>query len=877
MSEYLERYKSLEVKTESAQTILHWAAFYGSEEVVGLVINRTVETQLEVLLQSSRKKHLTGTRCLYFACRESEDGMSALDIAVQKGHVNIVNLLLSFRDRLDKISDVYKVQNKLRLRQPEIFHLDYTSSMQRELYAAWETHLNDNTQGRIPALHRAVKKRLPVIVKKLLGYGADWRVQSESLTPLQLALRLAQDENPLHPATKTVVRILKVEAFAVLDNATCLDSEMEPVDRVYEGTVNHIDGRDLLRSDVPIPELFDGITIPELLKENGVGQTGSRSTWIHLPANNILILQLLGPQKRDKLLRHELWTSRQIRGSERSHISFMRPGYEEIDETHDFVIIMPYLHWETQRKQRRLEAFSLCKFLLESEADGLPSLVKQLSAENNDILNTFAEIPSSDPKIAALGQELRQFLTTVERSKANKVPAQERLQKALQAYREEACASDRDMRLFDSYTSRQNVKHPLHIRRTLDQSFYYTLDNTSTRNKDQVVARYGIKEGRKEPIVMMVDQLWLWCSGNTIITCFPQRRECNPDDPDRFDMTDILENILHSISPDFKKKEGGIGPLWLIPRIVKECAGAFVDPMKNVEDEFRFLDMFSNSISRIADGEVACYQRFVKMLRVSSQQNLMDIDTESDLLREIKDILDELRMIRVVMEDQLKVIAAIRAPFSHARMSVWDDVRDSVERYLDKVRSMQNEGQATVNSLNALMDLRQRHATLWEAKATGMQGNTIMVFTVVTILFLPASFMASFFALPIMQFSKAESSDSLDLSYVVKWLMAFTVPVALFFISIAFYINDILNFLSRVTGHERRVARLSAETWKQQIGQGIIAPGRDNRQVRDDSETGCEGNGDAVSQHSQDEPKAQSAARRRKLFRFQNRGMDSPA
>ncbi|OJJ94930.1 hypothetical protein ASPACDRAFT_127846 [Aspergillus aculeatus ATCC 16872] len=571
------------------------------------------------------------------------------------------------------------------------------------------------------------------------------------------------------------------------------------------------------------------------------------------------------------MLRHELWTSRQIRGSERSYISFMRPGCEEIGESNGFVIFMPYLHWETQRKQRQLEAFSLCKFLLESEADRLPSLVKQLSTENNDILNTFAETESNDPKIAALGQELLQFLTTVESSKANKVSAQAQLKQALQAYREDACASDRDLRLFNSYATRHNVKHPLHIRRTLDQSFYYTLDNTSTRNKDQVVARYGRKEGRKEPIVMMVDQLWLWCSGGTLITCFPQRRECNPDDPDRFEMTDILENILHSISPGVKRKAGLEGPLWLIQGIINECAGAFFDPMKNVDDDFKFLDMFSNSISRIADGEVACYERFVKMLHISNQQNLMDIDTESDLLREIKDILDELRMIRVVMEDQLKVIVAI-GKVQDSR--VLGGVRESVERYLDKVQSMQNEGQATVNSLNALMDLRQRHATLWEAKSTGMQGNTIMVFTVVTILFLPASFMASFFALPIMQFSKAESSDSLDLSYVVKWLVAFTVPVAFFFISIAFYINDILKFLSRITGHERRVTRLSAETWKQQIGQGIIAPGSDGRQVRDGFE---KANGDAVSQHSQDKLNAQSAARRRKLFRFHNRDMDSPA
>ncbi|RAH86813.1 hypothetical protein BO86DRAFT_394608 [Aspergillus japonicus CBS 114.51] len=241
----------------------------------------------------------------------------------------------------------------------------------------------------------------------------------------------------------------------------------------------------------------------------------------------------------------------------------------------------------------------------------------------------------------------------------------------------------------------------------------------------------------------MVDQLWLWCSGHA--------------------------NAASMIQTGAANLAGEEGPQHLVPGIINECAGAFFDPMKSLEDDFRFLDMFSNSISRIADGKVACYERFVKMLRISNQQDLMEIDTESGLLREIKDILDELRMIRVVWEDQLKVIEALMVRFSNVpRPPAWNVMREPVKRYVEKVQSMQREGEATVNSPNALMDLRQRHATLWEAKSTGMQGNTITVFTVVTILFLPASFMASFFALPIVQFSKAKSSDSLDLSYVVK-------------------------------------------------------------------------------------------------------------
>jgi hypothetical protein len=95
--------------------------------------------------------------------------------------------------------------------------------------------------------------------------------------------------------------------------------------------------------------------------------------------------------------------------------------------------------------------------------------------------------------------------------------------------------------------------------------------------------------------------------------------------------------------------------------------------------------------------------------------------------------------------------------------------------------------------LKDLMDLRQKHANLSEARSarlqteeTSRQGNTIMVFTIVTILFvsilkfcynlphtnrfqLPASFMASFFALAINQFPR-DSSSMLDLNYVVKYM-----------------------------------------------------------------------------------------------------------
>jgi hypothetical protein len=66
---------------------------------------------------------------------------------------------------------------------------------------------------------------------------------------------------------------------------------------------------------------------------------------------------------------------------------------------------------------------------------------------------------------------------------------------------------------------RGDPKHPVHIRRTLDQSYYWTIKDTESRDRDQVVYRATEDEPNRPhpddhpsrgPKVIMVDQLWLW-------------------------------------------------------------------------------------------------------------------------------------------------------------------------------------------------------------------------------------------------------------------------------------------------------------------------------------------------------------------------------
>ena len=78
---------------------------------------------------------------------------------------------------------------------------------------------------------------------------------------------------------------------------------------------------------------------------------------------------------------------------------------------------------------------------------------------------------------------------------------------------------------------------------------------------------------------------------DTVISSFPQRQD-GPDDLDHFSMTDVFESIY--------SKLGDVqGPFDLLQTIVKECSDTFFDRTRYLQEDFRFLDMFENSIGTV--------------------------------------------------------------------------------------------------------------------------------------------------------------------------------------------------------------------------------------------------------------------------------------
>ncbi|OQE11585.1 hypothetical protein PENVUL_c002G01829 [Penicillium vulpinum] len=72
-------------------------------------------------------------------------------------------------------------------------------------------------------------------------------------------------------------------------------------------------------------------------------------------------------------------------------------------------------------------------------------------------------------------------------------------------------------------------------------------------------------------------------------------------------------------------------------------------------------------------------------------------------------------------------------------------IQEDLNAMVDDVKSVQT-------AIQSLLDLKQNEATIIEAQATRRQSDSVMAFTLVTIVFLPGSFMASLFALNVSEF-----------------------------------------------------------------------------------------------------------------------------
>ncbi|CZR64777.1 uncharacterized protein PAC_14676 [Phialocephala subalpina] len=215
---------------------------------------------------------------------------------------------------------------------------------------------------------------------------------------------------------------------------------------------------------------------------------------------------------------------------------------------------------------------------------------------------------------------------------------------------------------------------------------------------------------------------------------------------------------------------------------IAEQWSSFHEPANTVETP---TDEFPNISEALKKGTILEIEHLIE----HEMNELVDITKETERMKEIKDILDELNIISSIFKQQLKIVKAMagdqadgRTPsflpseqpdpsgkgkgieIPNVRDNLQNDTKHSTVKYAklyqtlkgreQDIEDLKTEGTRVYKSICDLLDLKQKQASVseaysarQEARESARQGKTILVFTIVTIVFLPLSFIAAIFSM----------------------------------------------------------------------------------------------------------------------------------
>ena len=353
---------------------------------------------------------------------------------------------------------------------------------------------------------------------------------------------------------------------------------------------------------------------------------------------------------------------------------------------------------------------------------------------------------------------------------------------------------------------------PLHDRRTLHQAYYH--DFVMTRalpDYNQVMQRFTSRMNSKDgPKLLVVDQLWLWIikgKGSTgegeeenpnpdlVITAFSGRFNGLPDSADVYH--GIIEHLERGIEPPLRNTND------LVSVIVEHCTGVFFQ--RQLESDKWFLEFFAAAIGSIREEQKSAFSEFrqtsnqledlqacqASLIELSRklEDPAFSISIETSLFSQIKDIIDELDCVDYILNRQEEVVRALTRTQKTQKSRSLRTVSDIVTERRKTWHGISLTARVAYNEIQAQMDLKQKQSSLAEARTSRYQvedsarhGRIMLLFTVVTIVFLPMSFLATWFGMNIK--GGEDNSGQLQLSFIA--LVIFPVSIIIAGVALAF-------------------------------------------------------------------------------------------
>ncbi|EHK22490.1 uncharacterized protein TRIVIDRAFT_60656 [Trichoderma virens Gv29-8] len=412
----------------------------------------------------------------------------------------------------------------------------------------------------------------------------------------------------------------------------------------------------------------------------------------------------------------------------------------------NIAVFLPYLHWETNR--RRAKMTQIVQEVVEDNRASLNSRFIELAGVKAPCLRPKFNRMLIPSKIGLYLYDIAQIWDAMD------YEADERL------LRQSFSEPEQDG------PSGVKWEPPLHIRRTLDQSFFSTVEDTTARDTDQVVYRQTRARKQKHHSEELDD------TSSTSGTITSQRDPFNESTQNTAIAPTIGTTFGSTSSSDTAKKKKimklvgvtrvvMVDQLWMwilgeATLIIDQCSKVFFDRTQPTDDRPEVMDLFAQAIGNVANSTTSAYslfwanvslhssfkkkeekhmnpvKRWLEWLdpnpekhktRAEESFKYLNINPEGILLKEAQDITEELNINMEEVDNLVEIITN--------RAAEIEDLQKAVTRTNDQQEA----------------SIVEARTALERADETIKQGRAIMAFTIVTIFFLPLGFFSGLFGM----------------------------------------------------------------------------------------------------------------------------------
>jgi len=542
----------------------------------------------------------------------------------------------------------------------------------------------------------------------------------------------------------------------------------------------------------------DTYKLPDLLH--------SRFRWIHVPCNNMSFVpkvfqtiaeDLNEPTITSALLHEQVWSSKVHNARHgQPHGRFMYPTCRALlpqpgeappvfrkiahlkspIEDPQVVIYFPYLHWDTfgalQARNKLLEK----RLALGLRSGTPPDEVSKGNALEPKLIWQYVD------DLAGLPLHIR---------------------RSLDAYghpylaTDDLAVRDKDQVLYKRTNPYRLEFRKKRLRQTLRPELRQSQSRPRGKSTDRELLDFAVQDSK----VLMVDQLWLWVlNKETVVTFFNPREEDGDDSP--LKIADLHDALYTDVNGDPAFATPCENCLDFAALAVWHAARVF---LLQKEKDLQFFRIFEEYIGVLAEQQTDSYKKFLKYQKESdlaarSAKKPMDNSDDFTALLEIRDIRDELCIMDKLFSEQKYAVEQMIEEFreiesftgKHSAGVDWlSDLtkmilanRKVVEGMLKNVATVEDAYKFLLNSKQKQANVAEALLSRFSAKQQAEQNKSVLVFTVITVIFLPLSFFSSLFGMNAKEWSGEKHNIALKTILIIS--LSISAAVVIFATTVAF-------------------------------------------------------------------------------------------